>query len=164
MVQSQVSPSWALRREERKGRGRAAVGAGGTRGSRGRSQPALTPTEGPSLRGLGRGRSVRLQDPSGEACWLGRRGPRGSRQARGVEAWGRNSAWGGDSRQVAPWGDCLRWVRGEAGRRHSWAGTAALERPAGVGRLLAVGVRVGESDSEGTGGVIRDSGDTGSLA
>lgn len=41
--------------------------------------PALLPTEGSSLRGLGRGRSVRLQDPSGEPCvlWKGRAGAKG---------------------------------------------------------------------------------------
>ena len=83
VVQSQVSPSWA----PRLGEGTRARDRGGRRGrgSRGRSQPALPPTEGPSLRGLGRGRSVRLQDPSGEACWLGRRGPRGTGGRR--EGW-----------------------------------------------------------------------------
>lgn len=35
---------------------------------------ALLPTEGPSLRGFGRGRFVRLQDPPGKPCvlWKGR--------------------------------------------------------------------------------------------
>ena len=71
VVQSQVSPSWAPRLG--KGRGRATVGAGGA-GVRGAALSQLSPpTEGPSLRGLGRGRSMRLQDPSGEARWPGRR-------------------------------------------------------------------------------------------
>lgn len=67
--------SWTrrlFRGEGMKGSGRRRSG-----GARGRSAAlsslSLPPTEGPSLRGFRRGRSVRLQDPSGEHCgpWEG---------------------------------------------------------------------------------------------
>lgn len=101
VVQSQVTPNlgspprpcwWGRDEEERPwvtGRqGRAGVRVAAF------SPSALSPIEGPSLRGLGRGCSVCVQDPSGEFCgaWEGGAGARGEGAAWGRRA-GRESGW-----------------------------------------------------------------------
>lgn len=73
---------WTLRpfREEgMKGSGWGRTGGARVRGAA-LSSLSLPPIEGPSLRGFGRGRSVRLQDPSGATSDPGRvLGARGRR-------------------------------------------------------------------------------------
>lgn len=85
LVQSQVTPSAGLWSHPDLRGGIWASGGGwvGRAGAPGLSPPALSPAEGPALRGLGRGRSVRLQDPSGDCGpWEG--GP--ARNPQEVEA------------------------------------------------------------------------------
>lgn len=95
------------------------------------NRPALLPTEGSSLRGLGRGRSVRLQDPSGEPCvlWKGRAGAKGedaSGAPGGVGCGGLGVGAGGEEQRREPPLSPPRMVRAQAtlvaGAEESWGG------------------------------------------
>lgn len=100
VVQSQVIP--ALGARGLVGEGLRGCGRGGREGPgfvykrSANSLPPSPPVEGPSLRGLGRGRSVRLQDPSGEGCRPGRRAGDRAREGRDRARVGVRARGGGD--------------------------------------------------------------------
>lgn len=106
--------------ETGKGRGRAAVGAGGA-GVLGAALSQLSSRQrvllfvASDVDALCACKILQVR-PAG---WAGEgRGGRGRR-----EGWSGAGArpGAGTPARLRPGGDCLRWVRGEAGRRHSWA-------------------------------------------
>lgn len=97
-----------------KGSGRGRTGGARFRGAA-LSSLFLPPIEGPSLRGFGRGRPVRLQDPSGASADPGRGGgrPPGGRGRARAEGAGCSGAGGGG---VAPGGNLVGKGAGRAAR------------------------------------------------